>query len=88
MFEFSVSKDVIKEKVIIREVAAVGKVASHLCLTIIVKELKIGVEHGGVVITLNILFNVASLDRSLCTMYDDLAYDEDLPLHCLESTQT
>ena len=38
---------------IIREVA-VGKVAAHLGLTLIVKELKISVEHGSVVTTLNI----------------------------------
>jgi hypothetical protein len=33
----------------------VGKVAAHLCLTIIVKELEIGIEHGRVVTTLNII---------------------------------
>jgi hypothetical protein len=53
MFEFSVSKDM-KEKDIIREVA-VGKVAAHLCLTLIVKELRIIVEQGRVVTTLNII---------------------------------
>ena len=36
--EFSVNKDT-KQKDIIREVA-VGKVTTHLCLTLIVKELK------------------------------------------------
>jgi hypothetical protein len=41
-----------KNKDIIRE-EAVGKVAAHLCLT--VKELKISVEHGRVVTTLNII---------------------------------
>jgi hypothetical protein len=51
--EFSVSKDV-KKKNIIREVA-IGKVAAHLCLTLIVKELKISVEHDRVVTTLNII---------------------------------
>ena len=45
MFEFSVSKDM-KSRDIIREVAA-GKVAAHLCLTLIVRELKISVEHVG-----------------------------------------
>ena len=35
-----------------REVA-IGKVAARLCLTLIVKELKISVEHGRVVATLN-----------------------------------
>ena len=39
---------------IIREVD-VGKVATHLCLSLIVKELKISVEHGRVVTTLNII---------------------------------
>ena len=42
MFEFSVSKDM-KRKDVIREVA-VGKVAAHTCLILIVKELKISVE--------------------------------------------
>ena len=36
-----------------REVAAVGKVVAHLCLTLIVKELKINVEQGRVVTILN-----------------------------------
>ena len=53
MFECSVSKDM-KINDIIREVA-VGKVAAHLCLTLIVKELKISVEQGRVVTTLNII---------------------------------
>ena len=43
-----------KKKDIIRE-EAVGKVASHLCLTLIVKELKNSVEHGRIVTTLNII---------------------------------
>jgi hypothetical protein len=47
MFEFSVSNDM-KKKDIIKEVL-VGKVAAHLCLTLIVKEMKINVEHGRVV---------------------------------------
>ena len=54
MFEYSATKDM-KKKDIIREVG-VGKVAPHLCLTLIVKELKINVEHGRVVTTLNIIF--------------------------------
>ena len=53
MFEFSVNKDM-KKKDIMREVA-IGKVAAHLCLTLIVKELKISVEQGSVVTTLNIV---------------------------------
>ena len=48
MFEFSVSKDVIRE-------VAVRKVATHLCLTLIFKELEISVEHDRVVTTLNII---------------------------------
>ena len=62
MFEFSVSMDMTKDN-IIREVA-VEKVASHLCLTLAIKELKISVEHDRVVTTLdiikhlNILFSV------------------------------
>ena len=42
-----------RKKNILREVA-VGNAAAHLCLTPIVKELKIGFEHGSVVTTLNI----------------------------------
>jgi hypothetical protein len=53
MFEFSVSKDM-KQKYIIRKVA-VGKVATHLYLTLIVKKLKISVERGRVVTTLNVI---------------------------------
>jgi hypothetical protein len=37
---------------------AVGKVAAHLCLTLIIKELKISVEQDRVVTTLNIIFSV------------------------------
>ena len=33
---------------------AIVKVAAHLCLTLIVKELEISVEQGRVVLTLNI----------------------------------
>jgi hypothetical protein len=39
---------------IIKEVA-VGKVAAHLCLTLIVKGLKISVEQDRVVTTLNVI---------------------------------
>ena len=42
MFEFSVNKDM-KKNDAIREVT-VGKVATHLRLTLIIKELKISVE--------------------------------------------
>ena len=53
MFESSVSKDMSKND-IIWEVAE-WKAVAHLCLTLIVKELKISVEHGRVVTTLNII---------------------------------
>ena len=54
--EFSVSKDMEKynnDKR--RKEVAVGKVAAHLCLTLIIKELKINVEHVRVVTTLNMI---------------------------------
>ena len=51
-FKFSVSKDM--KKIIIREVA-VGKVATRLCLTLIIKELKMSVDNKRVVTTLNII---------------------------------
>jgi hypothetical protein len=38
-------------------------VATHICLTLIVKELKINVEHGKVVTTLNIMKHT---DHTLC----------------------
>jgi hypothetical protein len=40
--------------ILIREVA-VGKVTTHLCLPLIIKELKTSVEEGRVVTTLNII---------------------------------
>jgi hypothetical protein len=43
-----------RQKYIIREVG-VGEVIAHLCLTLIVKELKITFEHGRVVTTRNII---------------------------------
>ena len=43
-----------KKKDKIREVA-IGKVAAHLCLTLIVKELEISVEQGRVVTILNMI---------------------------------
>jgi hypothetical protein len=43
MFEFSVSKDMPKREDITTKVT-VGKVATHLCLTLIINELKISVE--------------------------------------------
>ena len=45
---------ILKKEKRIREVA-VGRVAAHLCLTRIVKELKISVEQGRMVTTLNII---------------------------------
>ena len=50
MFEYNVSKDM-KKNDTIRKVV-VGKVATHLCPTLIVKELKIDVEQGRVITTL------------------------------------
>ena len=54
VFKFSVSKRYEEKEDIIREVA-VGKVAAHSCLTLIVKELNISVEQRRVVTTLNII---------------------------------
>ena len=48
-----------KRNDIIRDVA-VGKIATQFCLTLIVKELKISVEHGRVVTTLNIILCVVN----------------------------
>ena len=56
MHEFSVRKDMKKinnDKR--RKEVAVGKVAAHLCLTLIIKELKISVERDRLVTTLNII---------------------------------
>jgi hypothetical protein len=56
MHEFSVSKDMEKinnDKR--RKGVAVAKVAVHLCLTLIIEELKISVEQDRVVTTLNII---------------------------------
>ena len=50
----------------------IGKVATHLCLTLIIKELKISVELDRVVTTLNFIFSVA-----LCVDYIDH------PNHCV-----
>ena len=51
MHKFSVNKDMNDTR---RKEVTVRKVVVHLCLTLIVKELKISVEHGKVVTTLNI----------------------------------
>jgi hypothetical protein len=50
IFEFSISEDV-KEKIIWE--VAIGTVATHLCLALTVKELKINVEQDKMVTTLN-----------------------------------
>jgi hypothetical protein len=52
---FSVSKDMREQNVKRRKEVAVRKVAAHLCLTLIIKELKISVEQYRVVTTLNII---------------------------------
>ena len=60
MHKFNVSKDMEKNKnknnndKRIMEVA-IGEVATHLCLTLIIKELKISVEQDRVVKTLNVI---------------------------------
>jgi hypothetical protein len=70
---------------------AVGKVVAHLCLTIMIKELKINGEHdrGGNNTnynqTLNILFSVVFFIRPLGHVYDGLVDAEDLRFHCLAS---
>ena len=57
MHKFSVSKDMKKKtnNAKRRKEVVVGKVAAHLCLTLIIKELKINIEQGRVVTTLNII---------------------------------
>ena len=61
--EFSVNKDM--EKKINndkrRKEVAIRKVAAHLCLTLIIKLVKISVEQDRVVKTLNIIFSVVVL---------------------------
>jgi hypothetical protein len=41
----------------------VGKVVVHICLTLIIKELKISVEQDRVVTTQNIIYSVVSGDN-------------------------
>jgi hypothetical protein len=55
MHEFSVSNDMKKNYNDERREVAVGKVAAHLCLTLIIKELKISAELDRLVATLNII---------------------------------
>ena len=55
MHKFSVSKNILKinnDKR--RKEIAIGKLAVHLCLTLIIKELRINVEQDRVVTTLHI----------------------------------
>ena len=60
MHKFSVSKDMKKKfnNDKRRKEVAVRKVTAHLCLTLIIKELKISVKHERVVTTLNIISSV------------------------------
>jgi hypothetical protein len=54
MHKFSVSKDMKKNNNDKRRRdMVVGKVVAHLCLTLIIKELKFSVEHDRMVTTLN-----------------------------------
>ena len=55
MHKFSVSKDMRKNinNDRRRRDMVVGKVVVHLCLTLIIKELKVSVEHDRVLTTLN-----------------------------------
>jgi hypothetical protein len=55
MHKFSVSKNMRKKNNNDkrRRDMVVGKVVAHLCLTLIIKELKFSVEHDRVVTTLN-----------------------------------
>ena len=58
MHEFSVKKDMKKIKINNdkrRKEVAVGEVAAHLCLTLVIKELKVSAELDSVVPTLNII---------------------------------
>jgi hypothetical protein len=56
-----------------RREMAVEKVATHLCLTLIIKEMIISVERDRVVTTLNIIFSVV---LSLVTILSDLPRKE------------
>ena len=59
---------------------AVGKVAAHLCPILIVKELKISVENGRVVTTLNIIFCVIIMCNFLfANKYSICAKEKELP---------
>jgi hypothetical protein len=53
MFEFNINKDMKKEYN--KGSGTYMSVAAHICLTLFVKELKINVEQGRVVTSLNII---------------------------------
>jgi hypothetical protein len=56
MHKFSVSKDMKKfDNDKTRKEVVVGKLLERLCLTLIIEELKISIEHHRVVTTLNII---------------------------------
>jgi hypothetical protein len=56
MHEFSVSKGMnLFDDDKRRKEVVVGKLPEHLCLTLIIKNLKISVEHDRVVTTINII---------------------------------
>ena len=55
MHKLNVRKDTKKNNDKRRKKVVVGKVGAHLCLTLIIKELKISVEHDRVVTTLIII---------------------------------
>jgi hypothetical protein len=59
MHKFNVDKDMKKKKLTMikgeRRWSVVGKMAAHLCLTLIIKELEVSVEHDRVITTLNII---------------------------------
>jgi hypothetical protein len=57
MHKFGVSKDMTKKinNDKRRRDIVVGKVVTHLCLTLLIKELKFSVEHDRVITTLNII---------------------------------
>ena len=55
MHKFSFSKDMKKNNDKRRNEVAIRKVAAHLCLPLIIKELEISLEQDRVVTTLNII---------------------------------
>ena len=56
MHELSVRKDMKKiDNDKMRKEVVVRKLSEHLCLTLLIKELKISVEHDSVVTTLNMI---------------------------------